>query len=126
VVGCCEHGNEPLGSIKSGEFLDWLNQGLCSIELVLSSLYFFGYNLKVSQLSHVCNCWSINISYRICRYLYDFSHSRLQLFVSYLHKTGNQNIDFLQPPYCFTFHEKLYLNESYIIFEFLLSFRALY
>jgi hypothetical protein len=22
VVGCCEHGNEPSGSIKCGEFLD--------------------------------------------------------------------------------------------------------
>jgi len=21
----CEHGNEPLGSIKEGEFLDWLS-----------------------------------------------------------------------------------------------------
>jgi hypothetical protein len=25
VAGSCEHGNEPLGSIKGGEFLDWLN-----------------------------------------------------------------------------------------------------
>jgi hypothetical protein len=24
VVGCCEHGNEALDSIK-GEFLDWLS-----------------------------------------------------------------------------------------------------
>jgi hypothetical protein len=22
VAGCCEHGNEPLGSKKGGEFLD--------------------------------------------------------------------------------------------------------
>jgi len=22
MAGCCEHGNEPLGSIKGGEFLD--------------------------------------------------------------------------------------------------------
>jgi hypothetical protein len=22
VAGCCEHGNEPSGSIKGGEFLD--------------------------------------------------------------------------------------------------------
>jgi hypothetical protein len=21
VVGCCEHGNEPLGSVKCGEFV---------------------------------------------------------------------------------------------------------
>jgi hypothetical protein len=25
MVGCCEHGNEPLGSIKGGEFLDYLS-----------------------------------------------------------------------------------------------------
>jgi hypothetical protein len=25
VAGCFEHGNEPLGSIKSGEFLDYLS-----------------------------------------------------------------------------------------------------
>jgi hypothetical protein len=24
VVGFCEHGNEHSGSIKGGEFLDWL------------------------------------------------------------------------------------------------------
>jgi hypothetical protein len=24
VAGCCEDGNEPLGSIKIGEFLDYL------------------------------------------------------------------------------------------------------
>jgi hypothetical protein len=38
VAGCCEHGNEPSGSIKYGEFLDQLSvlvasQGLCSMEL---------------------------------------------------------------------------------------------
>jgi hypothetical protein len=25
VAGSCEHGNEPSGSIKCGEFLDWLS-----------------------------------------------------------------------------------------------------
>jgi hypothetical protein len=25
VAGCCEHGNELPGSIKGGEFLDWLS-----------------------------------------------------------------------------------------------------
>jgi hypothetical protein len=40
VVGSCEHGNEPSGSIKRGEFLDLLSvllasfEGLCSMELV--------------------------------------------------------------------------------------------
>jgi hypothetical protein len=42
VAGSCEHGNEPPGSIKCGEFLDWLSvllasQGLCSMELVLAA-----------------------------------------------------------------------------------------
>jgi hypothetical protein len=40
VAGFCEHGNEPSGSIKCGEFLDYLSvllasyEGLCSMELV--------------------------------------------------------------------------------------------
>jgi hypothetical protein len=39
VVGFCEHGNESSGSIKGGEFPDYLNtllasQGLNSMELV--------------------------------------------------------------------------------------------
>jgi hypothetical protein len=40
VAGSCEHGNETSGSIKCGEFLDWLNvllasqERLCSMELV--------------------------------------------------------------------------------------------
>jgi hypothetical protein len=39
VVGSCEHGDEPSGSIECGEFFDWLSvliasQGLCSMELV--------------------------------------------------------------------------------------------
>jgi hypothetical protein len=40
VAGSCEHGNEPLGSIKCREFLDQLSvllaseEGLCSMELV--------------------------------------------------------------------------------------------
>jgi hypothetical protein len=37
-AGCCEHGNEQLGSIKGGEFLDYVSvlltpqKGLCSME----------------------------------------------------------------------------------------------
>jgi hypothetical protein len=27
VAGCCECGNEPSGTIKCGEFLDWLRIG---------------------------------------------------------------------------------------------------
>jgi hypothetical protein len=40
VAGCCEYGDEPSGSIKCGEFLDWLSvllasqEGLFSMELV--------------------------------------------------------------------------------------------
>jgi hypothetical protein len=40
VAGSCENGNEPSGSIKCGEFLDYLSvllasqEGLCSMELV--------------------------------------------------------------------------------------------
>jgi hypothetical protein len=40
VAGSCEHGDEPSGSIKCGEFLDYLSvplafqEGLCSMELV--------------------------------------------------------------------------------------------
>jgi hypothetical protein len=25
VAGCCEHGNEPSGSIRGGEFLNYLS-----------------------------------------------------------------------------------------------------
>jgi hypothetical protein len=40
VAGSCEHGNGPSGSIKCGEFIDYLSvllasqEGLCSMELV--------------------------------------------------------------------------------------------
>jgi hypothetical protein len=40
VASSCEHGDEPSGSIKCREFLDWLSvllvsqEGLCSMELV--------------------------------------------------------------------------------------------
>jgi hypothetical protein len=40
VAGFCEHGNEFIGSIKCGEFLDWVSvllafqEELSSIELV--------------------------------------------------------------------------------------------
>jgi hypothetical protein len=38
VAGSCEHGNETSGSIKGGEFLDWLGdqaseEGLCAMDL---------------------------------------------------------------------------------------------
>jgi hypothetical protein len=40
VAGSCVHGDEPSGSIKCGEFLEYLSvllasqEGLCSMELV--------------------------------------------------------------------------------------------
>jgi hypothetical protein len=40
MAGSCKHGNEAFGSIKDGEFLEYLGvllacqQGLCSKELV--------------------------------------------------------------------------------------------
>jgi hypothetical protein len=39
MSGSCEHGNEPSGSIKGGDFLDWCSdlasqEGLCSMESV--------------------------------------------------------------------------------------------
>jgi len=39
VAGSCEYGNEPSGSVKGGEFTDWLrdyaSQGICSMESVI-------------------------------------------------------------------------------------------
>jgi hypothetical protein len=41
VAGCCEHGNEPLDSIKGREFLDWLSFSrrtrLCGVSYLNSS-----------------------------------------------------------------------------------------
>jgi hypothetical protein len=37
VPGCCKHGNEPLGPIKSGEFLDYLSD--CQLMKVTSFVY---------------------------------------------------------------------------------------
>jgi hypothetical protein len=42
VVGSCEHGDEPSGSIECREFLDWLSvllvsqEGLCFMDLVVT------------------------------------------------------------------------------------------
>jgi hypothetical protein len=36
VGGSCEQGNGPLGSIKCGEFLGYLSEVLCSMELISS------------------------------------------------------------------------------------------
>jgi hypothetical protein len=41
MAGPCEHGNEPSGTIKGGEFVDWVNitsqEGLYSMESVTST-----------------------------------------------------------------------------------------
>ena len=47
MAGACEYGNELWGSIKCGEFLDWLQnrlasqEGLCSMEMELLFIYLF-------------------------------------------------------------------------------------
>ena len=51
VVGACECGNEPWGSIKCGEFLDWMEllasqEGLCSMQLVSWVTHLFMYELQ--------------------------------------------------------------------------------
>jgi hypothetical protein len=46
VVTSCEHGDEPSGSIKCGEFLDQLSvlvtsqEGLCYMELVIVAIFY--------------------------------------------------------------------------------------
>jgi len=35
MEGSCKYGNKPSDSIKCGEFLDWLSEGLCSMELII-------------------------------------------------------------------------------------------
>jgi hypothetical protein len=35
VAGSCEHGNEPSGSIKFGEFLDWAERTLSFLRRTL-------------------------------------------------------------------------------------------
>jgi hypothetical protein len=56
MVGCCEHGNEPSGSIKGGgiswqaEWLSASQEGLCSMELVISLGYDLSEKHTASQL----------------------------------------------------------------------------
>jgi hypothetical protein len=50
VVGSCEHGNEPLGSIKGVEFIDRLSKGFCSL-LLLLLLWLVGWLIS-KQASH--------------------------------------------------------------------------
>jgi uncharacterized cysteine cluster protein YcgN (CxxCxxCC family) len=40
VVGFCEHGNEPMGSVTGGEFVDEMSDccGLCCMESVIQSV----------------------------------------------------------------------------------------
>jgi hypothetical protein len=55
VAGSCEHGNEPSGSIKCGEFLDYLSvllasqEGPCSMELVIIMNLFNKYKCEVKK-----------------------------------------------------------------------------
>jgi hypothetical protein len=60
VAGSCEHGNEPLSSIKCGEFLDYLSvllafqEGLCSVSHYSNIVYlkkFLATNGQVASAS---------------------------------------------------------------------------
>jgi hypothetical protein len=39
VEGCCEHGNEPSGSIKCWEILEWLTFTFIIIIIIIIALY---------------------------------------------------------------------------------------
>jgi hypothetical protein len=64
VGSSCEHGNEPLGSMKGGEFLDWLSDvasqdGLCSMELIRrcsKTIPWFFASFCCSKLALVFQC----------------------------------------------------------------------
>jgi hypothetical protein len=65
VASSCEHGDTHLGSIKCGEFLDYLSvllasqEGLCSMELV-------SYQLKkngVCVLASVAVGWQVGLTW---------------------------------------------------------------
>ena len=53
MVGCCECGNEHSGSIKCGEFLDWLinwlaSQRLCCMECVRQLVSYFDVQKEIN------------------------------------------------------------------------------
>jgi hypothetical protein len=56
VVGCCEHGNEPSGSINDEEFLDSRTyylasqEGLCSMQLVSYLISFFPLKMEIGGM----------------------------------------------------------------------------
>jgi hypothetical protein len=60
VAGTFECGNETWGSIKFGEFLDWLQnrfasqEGLCSMEYVGVGLYRFGSGWQQTHSAERC------------------------------------------------------------------------
>jgi len=68
VAGCCEHGNEPSGSIRGGEFLDSLSEMDCSMELI-SSLF----ARTLIPVSHVLRCpYTFPFIWGLYLYLYQF------------------------------------------------------
>jgi hypothetical protein len=80
VMGSCEHGNEPSGSIKADFLTGWVAapwSGLCSIELV-----WFGLGWSVGQSFHpsCCQFWSF-VTWS-CVILIVFS-KMLQIFWNY-------------------------------------------
>jgi hypothetical protein len=86
-VGSCEHGNEPSGSIKCGQFLDYLSvllasQGeLCSMELAVHSLskcvlresaYLSGLRGNFSQIQIYCTVayYTIHSLHTVTNYIF--------------------------------------------------------
>jgi hypothetical protein len=53
VAGSCEHGNEPLGSTKSGEFLDYLMTISCSRKTLLHGVKSVSQSVSLSGSSYV-------------------------------------------------------------------------
>jgi hypothetical protein len=51
VAGCCKNGNEPCGSIKCGEFHDWLQNYSLPKRILLNG---FSYLKMLSAYSTEC------------------------------------------------------------------------
>jgi hypothetical protein len=66
VEGCCEHGNEPSGSIKCWEILDWwlLKRGSVSWGYVLSESHKLD-RVHADTCRADCNAHSLQNSFRI-------------------------------------------------------------
>jgi len=49
VIGCCEHGNKPSGSIKGGKLLDWFSE-----YYLLKRTLLCGFNYLVRTAVGIC------------------------------------------------------------------------